>query len=144
MTATELQDYLYEHIPLSKAMEVTVRDVRPCVVLDAPLAPNINHRGTGFGGSIATLATLAAWSVVRLIIPEGVRLVIAREEVDFVAPVTGDFSAIAEVSPEDAERFLMSLSRRGKARLTVEATVRGDGVACAQFRGQFVALSHAP
>ena len=36
------------------------------VTLSAPLAPNINHRSTAFGGSVSTLAILSAWSLVNL------------------------------------------------------------------------------
>ncbi len=58
MTPSELQTYLHTHIPLSKAMEVEVVQATPDIIeLRAPLAPNINHRGTAFGGSISTLAT---------------------------------------------------------------------------------------
>jgi hypothetical protein len=47
MDLTEIKTYLYEHIPLSKAMEVDVVDASvDKVVLRAPLAPNINHRAT--------------------------------------------------------------------------------------------------
>ena len=36
------------------------------VVIEAPLAPNINHRKTVFGGSASALGILAAWSLVHL------------------------------------------------------------------------------
>jgi hypothetical protein len=52
MNNTALEQYLHEHIPLSAAMGVKVVQADPqCVVLTAPLAPNINHRDTVFGGS---------------------------------------------------------------------------------------------
>jgi len=47
MLPAELEQYLHEHIPLSKAMAVFVVSVaQDAVVLGAPLAPNINHRET--------------------------------------------------------------------------------------------------
>lgn len=144
MTALELQAYLYEHIPLSQAMQAEVLEVAPAVVLAAPLEPNINHRGTGFGGSIATLATLAAWSAVRRIVPDGTTLVIAREEVDFVSPVTGAFAARCSLDDGAADVFLSGLERRGKARMTVSAAVYSEGELVARFEGQFVAIAHAP
>ena len=61
MDTKSLENYLHEHIPLSKAMGVTVRSVSgEAVTLAAPLAPNINHRETVFGGSASALAILAA------------------------------------------------------------------------------------
>ncbi|MDB5560702.1 MAG: thioesterase, partial [Hyphomicrobiales bacterium] len=45
MTEDELQDYLYQHIPLSAAMQVNVVKIADTgVLLSAPLGPNINHR----------------------------------------------------------------------------------------------------
>ena len=52
MTPQTLQRYLHERIPLARAMEVEVRALASDgVELGAPLAPNINHRDTVFGGS---------------------------------------------------------------------------------------------
>jgi thioesterase domain-containing protein len=65
MNAHDLQAYLHERIPLSRAMEVAVREAgSDGVVLYAPLAPNINHRDTVFGGSASAVAILAAWSAL--------------------------------------------------------------------------------
>ena len=67
MTPQALQTYLHQHIPLSQAMDVTVVEASPHqVVLSAPLAPNINHRDTVFGGSASAVAILAAWSMLHL------------------------------------------------------------------------------
>jgi len=56
MQPTELQTSLHERIPLSRAMGVTVPQAEPTgVVLSAPLAPNVNHSGTVFGGSAAAV-----------------------------------------------------------------------------------------
>ena len=65
MLPDQLERYLHEHIPLSKAMGVSVLSVgEEAVTLRAPLAPNINHRETVFGGSASALAILAAWSLL--------------------------------------------------------------------------------
>ena len=57
MTAGDLsaiERYLHEHIPLTTHMEVGVDRIDDTGVrLTAPLAPNINHRQTAFGGSVA-------------------------------------------------------------------------------------------
>ena len=61
MTPSELQTYLHQHIPLFQAMQVTVVEASlQQVVLTAPVAPNINHRETVFGGSASAVAILAA------------------------------------------------------------------------------------
>jgi thioesterase domain-containing protein len=57
----ELAHYLHEHIPLSHAMGVEVVEADwHSVTLRAPLAPNINHRETVFGGSASAVGIVAA------------------------------------------------------------------------------------
>ena len=49
---SELEKYLHEEIPLSKAMAVSVTHASADrVELSAPLGPNINHRDTVFSSS---------------------------------------------------------------------------------------------
>ena len=42
---SSLKDYLYDHIPLTRAMEVEVDAISDtAIMLSVPIAPNINHR----------------------------------------------------------------------------------------------------
>jgi thioesterase domain-containing protein len=62
-----VEQYLHEHIPLSKAMAVSVLSIdENGVILSAPLLPNINHRSTAFGGSISAVTILSAWTFVHV------------------------------------------------------------------------------
>lgn len=144
MTPNELERYLHEHIPLSAAMQASVVAAdADAVVLSAPLAPNINHRETVFGGSASALAILSAWSLVRVRLGDecACRIVIQRNSVEYEAPVTGSFTARAELADADAwPRFLQMLERRGRARVAVRAVVESEGVVGARFEGTFVAI----
>ena len=95
MDADGLQQYLHEHIPLSRAMQVTVLAASvEEVLLAAPLAPNINHRETVFGGSASAVCILAAWSLVQVRLrAAGMpgRLVIQRNLMEYLLPVSGNF-----------------------------------------------------
>src|ERR1700754_5153414 len=97
MTADALQRYLHGYIPLSAAMQVSVLAVDAAgVTLHAPLAPNINHRETVFGGSASAVAILAAWSLLHTrMLADGVsaRLVIQSNAMDYLLPIAGDFTA---------------------------------------------------
>ncbi|MEQ8818867.1 MAG: YiiD C-terminal domain-containing protein [Sumerlaeia bacterium] len=149
MTPAEMQAYLHEHIPLSAAMAVRVREASAQrVLLEAPLAPNINHRQSVFGGSLNAVATLACWSWVRWNLEcaghAQARIVIQRNEMDFDLPALRDFSAECAHPGEEAwGRFLRVLERRRKARLAVEAAVQSGGALAGRFRGDFVALLDA-
>ena len=106
MDQKALDNSLHEHIPLSKAMGVSVRSAfREAVTLAAPLAPNINHRETVFGGSASALAILAAWSLLYVRLQAegmGRKIVIHSNTMEYTKPILGDFLAIA--LPPDAGR----------------------------------------
>lgn len=145
MTPADLQAYLHAHIPLSAAMGVTVlqADERG-VQLAAPLAPNINHRETVFGGSASAVAILAAWShlhwhLARQGMP--VRLVIQRNSMEYLLPIAGAF--VARTVPLDAPtwaRFVRTLGRHDRARIEVPSELVYEGATAGRFSGEFVAL----
>lgn len=149
MQPKDLEQYLHEHIPLSRAMGVSAVAVEPSsVVLRAPLAPNINHFDTVFGGSASALAILASWSLIQVCLRrEGIvsRLVIQRNTMDYERPVRGEFTASAALEqPESWPVFVRALSRRGKARISVVSILREADEASGRFMGEYVALGRLP
>jgi thioesterase domain-containing protein len=145
MSPSELEQYLHEHIPLSKAMQVSVVEVEEeSVVLSAPLAPNVNHRETVFGGSISAIAILAAWSLLHTRLRHaGIisRLVIQRNTMDYDLPIEGDFTVRSALqNPGHWEPFLRMLARKGKARISVVSVLEHGGREAGHFTGEFVAL----
>ena len=65
VNSEEFQKYLHEQIPLSKAMELSVKSLSlDEVVLGAAFTANRNHKGTVFGGSLAAISTLSCWSLI--------------------------------------------------------------------------------
>ncbi|WP_300299765.1 YiiD C-terminal domain-containing protein [Ferrovibrio sp.] len=141
----DLEAYLHTHIPLSAAMQVAVTSASAdAVALSAPLAPNINHRSTAFGGSLSTLAILSAWALVNLRLKaEGLpsRLVIQSNHMDYDAPVTGSFTATATLADATAwPSFVKMLTRKGRARIVVQSVVRCGDVIGGRFEGEFVAF----
>ena len=146
MTPLELQTYLHAHIPLSSAMQVSVIEALPeQVVLAAPLAPNINHRDTVFGGSASAVAILAAWCLLHTRLSAlsiDSRLVIQRNTMGYEHPIAGDFTARAcEPAPEAWALFKRMLERKGRARIAVSSTLWYEGRAAGQFEGEFVAIA---
>ena len=145
MAPAELEAYLHEHIPLSRAMQVTVAEAGvEGVVLRAPLAPNINHRETVFGGSASAVAILAAWSLLHLRLrAQGLasRLVIQRNTMDYALPILGEFTARSALErPEAWPQFVRMLARKGRARMAVTAVLEADGQVVGRLTGEFVAL----
>ena len=145
MTPQALQDYLHAHIPLSKAMAVEVESATPQGVrLAAPLAPNINHRDTVFGGSASAVAILSAWALLHVSLLDAnikARLVIQKNSMSYDLPMPGDFVAEAAApSPERWQRFLATLLKHKRARISVRSVLSCSGTKVGEFDGDFVAI----
>ena len=145
--ARRLERYMRAHIPLVAQMQVTVvgfdaRGLR----LTAPLAPNINHEGTAFGGSLATLMTLACWGYLWLQLEGEPRLHIVVNEAksSYLKPVTAELDTLCPPpAPEELQRLRATLTRRGKARIELSAEVRQGEVTAARYLGSFVVYREA-
>jgi len=143
-----IEAYLHAHIPISRAMGIAVSEASPVMVaLRAPLEPNVNHRSTGFGGSAASVAILACWTLAHLRVTatgRPTRVVIQRGETDYLLPIRGAFSATCRLDDEATwERFERTLLRRGRARIELSATVTSEDVIVAEFRASYVAIGGA-
>lgn len=128
MTAAEVTAYLHQHIPLTRHLGATLQlwDGKT-VRLSAPLAPNLNHRNTAFGGSLSALGILGGWTLLHLALRErGIphRIVIQRSTTDFAEPVEGDFTATSTLPDATRwERFLATLRRHDRARVVVTGSL---------------------
>jgi thioesterase domain-containing protein len=145
VTRADLEAYLRERIPLSRAMQVHVAEASADAVrLTAPLAPNINHRDTVFGGSAAAVAMLAAWGLLYVRLDhekQPARLVIQRCDMEFLRPIAGDFTAVSAVDAgSDWSRFRSALERKGRGRIGVRVLLDCAGARVGEFLGEFVAL----
>ncbi len=141
----DMERYLHSNIPLARAMGVGVKQAGiRAVVLTAPLAPNINHHRTLFGGSAVAIATLAAWSLLHLRLRRAAipaELVIQRSSMEYDRPIAGEVEAVCRFEEEPAwERFRTLLERRGRARLTLTTQLLYGGAPMAAFSGDFVAI----
>lgn len=139
-----LEAELRKRIPLAAAMDVRVRGFdRRGLALGAPLEPNLNPKGTAFAGSLYSLAVLAGWSMVRLL-TQAMQLecdiVIQESTVSYLKPVETALEAFCPL-PEihDWERFATMLQRRGRARITLDASIYLNREAGLRFRGAYVA-----
>ncbi|HEY8101012.1 MAG TPA: YiiD C-terminal domain-containing protein [Burkholderiaceae bacterium] len=145
LNPNELEQYLHDHIPLSKAMQVSVLSVQlDGIILGAPLSPNINHQATVFGGSASAVAILAAWSLVHTRLKaSGISsdLVIQRNTMHYELPITGTFTVRSFIQTAGAwESFTRMLKRKGRARITVSCVLELAGQPVGHFDGEFVAL----
>lgn len=148
-TADEFLIWLKSQIPLINHMGFgdLVYDGQS-LQMPAELAPNVNDKGTGFGGSLSTVATLCGWAMVTLYLREqgyDSDVMIRDSQLQYLAPVTGDFAAVT-VLPEQSEldSFLEFMVGKGRARLNLKVEIRqGDKVAMT-LSGAYVAINRNP
>ncbi|MCL7715785.1 YiiD C-terminal domain-containing protein [Stenotrophomonas mori] len=110
--------------------------------LQAPLGVNVNDKGNAFGGSLASVMTLAGWALVSMRLSASGRdaeVYVADSSIRYRSPVYADLVATARAAPDqDWAAFLALFDKRGRARLTVHARVDGGA---AELEGRFVALA---
>ena len=144
MSDSSLQDYLYNHIPLTKAMQVEVGTISGnSLTLRAPIAPNINHRETVFGGSASALCILSVWSFIHCRLEQHLeikpRIVIQRNSMEYLKPVLGEFSATCTLEDEKDWAFLLKcLTRKKLGRITLRSQLTCEGEVVGSFEGTFV------
>jgi len=140
-----LQTVFDNDIPLSRAMDLRLVSLNnKTLQLVAPLQPNINDKGTAFGGSLAALMTLAAWGVVWIACKRDkldCDIVIHKGEISYYQPVAGEIRVICP-SPTDSDwiKFKSRLSAAGKARINLVPYIETDTGRASQFRCSYVAI----
>lgn len=151
MTAfAAIEKLLHQEIPLAREMGVSVLAASANgAQIVAPLTPNINYSGTGFGGSLYSTAVLSCWLLVQATIKSAEleldTLVIQSGSMDYLHPVDSDFEGQASwPSEETRARFLGGLRRRRLFRTEVSAQIICKNIVCAQLIGRFVAQLRTP
>ena len=119
--------WVREQIPLTQAMQIEALAFDGQTLrLSAPLAPNVNDKGTGFGGSIVTLATLAGWALTTLVLKDhqiNAEVVIAKSEIHYYKPITSRFTAQVSCELSVVEAMLARIDERGRGKLPLEIFV---------------------
>jgi thioesterase domain-containing protein len=139
----DTERFLHEQIPLTLAMGATVESYDAGqLVLSAPLAPNHDHLGTAFGGSLAALATLAGYALLWLQLGDRQAHIVIREStMRYRRPVRGTLRAVC-LRPDDATwaAFHSTFEAAGKAHIKLRVHIEHAEQTCVEFEGEFVAI----
>lgn len=143
MNEKQLQDILLYEIPITQAMGVVVASVsHNKVCLRAPLAPNINHKSTAFGGSLYSLCVLSGWSLLKTRFAEQQldgHIVIQASQIDYRKPVHHDLESTTVLDDEkDFNRRLAVFNKKGKARFTLRSQIYSASELAVVFDGKYV------
>ncbi len=144
MTPAEFTTYLHANIPLTAALGAQLRRAEPGLVeIAAPLEPNLNHRNTAFGGSLAALGILSGWALLHLgLRAEDIkaRIVVQKSEAEFVAPGAAELLAVSRRDEGAWQGFVKNLRRGRRARIAVATEISAGGARVLLHTGTYVAL----
>jgi thioesterase domain-containing protein len=113
------------------------------LVLRAPLAPNANHKGTAFGGSLYSLAVLTGWAwLTRFLATRKLDAVAVIQEssMRFLKPVHGEMRACLEIpAAADIDKFQKMLVRADRGRIRLQVKMHEGSALATIFDGLFAA-----
>ncbi|WGX97825.1 YiiD C-terminal domain-containing protein [Nocardioides sp. L-11A] len=139
-TPADLTTYVRSMIPVLDAMGVEVVEAgRNTVAARLPAAPNVNHFGTAYAGSLFTVAeVLGGLYASTSLVLEGAVPLVKSLTIDFLRPATTDVVSRATLSDEVIDRVLAETAERGKSdfELVTEVT-DAEGTVVARTRGRY-------
>ncbi len=112
------------------------------ILVSAPLPPNVNIHGTGFAGSIYSLAVLTGWALCTHILEQlelDADLVVAKADIRYRAPVTGDFDCHCQANEAARDAFVQGIINQGKG--IIELTIAVGEQPAAVLRATYCALA---
>ncbi len=92
----------------------------------APLPPNVNIHGTGFAGSLYSLAVLTGWALCNHILEEqglDADIAIGKAEIRYRAPVTGDIECACASDAARRAAFEQGVRERGRGKIVLDVSV---------------------
>ncbi|MCB9024934.1 MAG: YiiD C-terminal domain-containing protein [Bdellovibrionaceae bacterium] len=149
MNNKQMLDCIHNKIPLTHHMGLEVLDCGISkLAIKADFEKNRNHKMTAFGGSVATVLTLACWSWLTNYLEEqgidGVEISIHKCQIEYNQPILQDFIGICIGTDKGRDKnfahFMKVLSKKSKGRISLKAHVENEkGQAICLFQGDFVA-----
>ncbi len=142
MNLLDLQNKLYEKIPITKMMGFEILSFDKYALLTRiPLDLNINDKGTAFGGSLSSFATISAWVLLELLINEhqdNHDILVVSSLCTFKAPLTSDINCTVFTPPKEELLTLREkLSSKGIGSIKVNAQISEVGELCFDYEGKY-------
>ena len=140
----ELQNKLYNDIPLTKIMEIKIQNyTNQELITTASLGININDKGTAFGGSLSTITIISGWSLCWLISKElgfdSNNIVIIKNNTSFRKPVTKNITCHTfKPSKEEIEILKQKLENKKSASIKIKSQIIENDEVCVDFLGYYV------
>lgn len=140
------QQWLSDAIPMVGALGISKMTRQgDSLAWQLALEPNLNDKGTGFGGALTAQTTLQGWCWVTLWLRErGIArdVVVAEASQRFLAPVTSDYRLVCTPAvPEGPTQLANKLAERGKGRIALTQRLYCGETLCLEASGSYAVLS---
>ncbi|MBE0401266.1 MULTISPECIES: YiiD C-terminal domain-containing protein [Halomonas] len=139
------QQWLGEAIPMVGALGISemVRE-GDALTWQLALEPNLNDKGTGFGGALTAQTTLQGWCWVTLWLREqGLArdVVVAEASQRFLAPVADNYRLICTpLEPAGLAQLANMLAERDKGRIALTHQLYCGETLCLEASGSYAVL----
>ena len=144
MLVEELQKKLHNEIPLTKYMDIKIKEYNEKeLITTAPLSININDKGTAFGGSLSTMTIISSWSLCWLISKElgfnSKNIVVIKNENSYKKPVTKDIVCYTQKpSQQEIATLKEKLQTKKSASIKINSIIIENNETCVEFQGYYV------
>ena len=144
MLLEELQKKLHNEIPLTKLMNINIKEYNEKeLITTAPLNININDKGTAFGGSLSTMTIISSWSLCWLIAKEfgfnSKNIVVIKNENSYKKPVTKDIVCYTQKpSQQEIATLKEKLQTKKSASIKINSIIIENNETCVEFQGYYV------
>ena len=144
MLVEELQKKLHNEIPLTKLMNINIKEYNEKeLITTAPLNININDKGTAFGGSLSTMTIISSWSLCWLISKElgfnSKNIVVIKNENSYKKPVTKDIVCYTQKpSQQEIATLKEKLQTKKSASIKINSIIIENNETCVEFQGYYV------
>ena len=134
----QLQTIWHEQIPLSKAMQMQIKDFDgDLLTTRASLEPNVNVHGTAFAGSLYAIQALTGWGMMHLQLQLNAldaSIVIASGQINYAKPVGEDIAVRCSFGEHLTEMQKLKSTGKGRFPLTCDVLL-ADGSRAGEFSG---------
>jgi thioesterase domain-containing protein len=143
MTPLAILDRHFQAMPPVASMQMHAIEFNGEMLrVTAPLAANVNDKNCAFGGSMASLMTMACWGFLMLKARDAgpkLEVYVADSSIRYLAPLYDDLNGEARLREgQDWDTILRCLAERKRARVAMLAEMRNDvGVPVATLEARF-------
>lgn len=131
-----IEDLFADIVP-AKTLQISIsKQWKNGIELTAPLAVNLNDKGSAFAGSVSSILTLAGWALITRQLDEAglsADVMVVESATQFSAAIRSNLIARAETTEAEMTRVLKELEQRGRSRIRIESTIQEHASMTASF-----------